>query len=84
LGGKSTRHDLGLKKSGPRGRALSWKEIAAPVRPALASSAGLRVGVVGRKGKWVPLKEHPWRQAVRRAVQRKAARLSMAEPSASP
>jgi transposase len=67
-----------------RGRALRWKEIAAPVRPALASSAGLRVGVVGRKRNWVPPKEHPWRQAVRRAVQRKAARLSMAEPSASP
>jgi len=72
------------------GQALRGKEIAAPVKPAMADSPGPCVGVVCRKRKWVPPENHPWREAARRAAQRKelretaAARPSLAWPSASP
>jgi len=72
------------------GRALRWKEIAAPVRPAIADSAGRSVRVAVGKRKWVPPENHPWREAARRAAQQKteertaAARPSLAWPSASP
>jgi transposase len=73
-----------------RGQALRWKEIAAPARPAMADSAAACVRVVCTKRKWVPPGNHPWREAARRAAQRKAmretpaARPSLAWPSASP
>ena len=73
-----------------RGQALRWKEIVAPPRPAMADSTACSVRVVCRKRKWVPAKDHPWREAARRAAQRKAlretaaARPSLAWPSASP
>jgi hypothetical protein len=73
-----------------RGQALRWKEIAAPVRPAMADSSGRCVRVVCTKRKWVPPANHPWREAADRATQRKAmrematARPSLASPSASP
>lgn len=73
-----------------RGQALCWKEIAAPVRPAIAACAGASVRVTGGKRKWVPPENHPWREAARRAAQRKAsresaaARPSLAWPSATP
>jgi hypothetical protein len=73
-----------------RGPALRWKEIAAPVRPAIADSTGPCVRVARAKRKWVPPEDHPWREAARRAAQRKAnretaaARPSLAWPSAWP
>ncbi len=73
-----------------RGRALGWKEIAAPVKPLPgAETVGARVAVAMAKRKWVPPANHPWREAVRRAVQQKAlrepaARPPLARPCASP
>ena len=73
-----------------RGRALRWKEIEAPPKPGIADATGPCVGVGLTKRKWVPAGNHPWREAVRRAVQGKviretaAARPSLASPSASP
>lgn len=73
-----------------RGQALGWKEIAAPVRPAIAEPPGPRVRLAAAKRKWVPRENHPWREAARRAAQRKAlqetasSRSSLARPSASP
>jgi len=73
-----------------RGRALRWKEIAAPIRPAMANSTGACVRVALTKRKWVPPEKHPWREAARRAAQQKAMREtpaappSLAWPSASP
>jgi transposase len=58
-----------------RGRALGWKQIAAPLQPApRAAAAGGRVAVAIAKRKWAPPADHPWRQAARRAVQQKAQR----------
>lgn len=71
-----------------RGQALRWKEIEAPVKPAAAG--GHRVRVAATKPKCVPPQNHAWREAVRRAVQKKAmreaerARPFLALPSASP
>ena len=74
-----------------RGQALGWKEIAAPAKRAVANSADRCVRVAQVKRKWVPSDNHPWREAARRAAQRKAlrqatvaARPSLASPSASP
>ena len=77
-----------------RGRALRWREIAAPARPAFldARSRTLRrpVAVSVAQRKWVPPADHPWREAARRATQQKAwkesatARPSLPGPSASP
>jgi len=58
-----------------RGRALGWKQIAAPLKPApRAEAAGARVAVAIAKRKWAPPADHPWREAARRAVQQKALR----------
>jgi transposase len=71
------------------GQALRWKEIAAPVKPAMADPTG-RIRVAVAKRTWVPPANHPWREAGRRAAQRKAmresaaGRPSLACPSASP
>jgi len=73
-----------------RGRTLRWKEIAAPVKPVVADATGGRVRVALAKRKWVPLVDHPWRKAARRATQQKAlrgtaaARPTLAWPCASP
>ncbi|MGC2331253.1 MAG: hypothetical protein WA581_07355 [Candidatus Acidiferrales bacterium] len=73
-----------------RGRALGWKEIAAPVKPQpMAERVGARVAVAVAKRKTVPAVDHPWRVAARREAQQKALRESMtrpplAWPSASP
>jgi Helix-turn-helix domain len=72
------------------GQRLRWKEIAAPVKPAMADSHGPCVRLAVRKRKWMPPGNHPWRQAARQAAQRKAlretaaARPSVAGPSAAP
>ena len=73
-----------------RGRSLRWKEIAAPVKPAMANSVRPSVRMAVPKRKWVPPKNHPWREAVHRATERKALRETaggrspLACPSASP
>ena len=79
-----------------RGRAVPWREIAAPApprvaqtRPTPARSAAPAAPVAKRK--WVPAADHPWRQAARRRAEKQAcerittaARPSLAWPSASP
>lgn len=74
-----------------RGQALCWREIAAPVKPQRsANRAGASVVIAVAKRKWLPPAQHPWREAVRRAVQKRAAKLagapppSLAQPCASP
>jgi transposase len=76
-----------------RGRALRWQEIAAPARPSVAESAEriTKSSAPRMKPKWVPAAGHPWRQAARRAMQKRASKLaevatrpSLALPSASP
>jgi len=79
-----------------RGRAVPWREIAAPSRPRVAEArpaierAAVPTLPVGKR-KWVPAADHPWRQAIRREVERRASlrtavatRPSLALPSASP
>jgi hypothetical protein len=79
-----------------RGRAVPWREIPAPARPSvpearLASQRPTVPTVPVAKRRWVPPADHPWRQAARREVERKAlggtrvAPLSgLALPSATP
>jgi len=73
-----------------RGQELRWKEIAAPVKRAMADGhRERRVRVVRAKAKWVPPSDHPWRQAADRAMRKKAMREAaggptLARPSASP
>ncbi len=78
-----------------RGRALRWQEIPAPARPGVLDAGSGRepqhVPVATAKRKWVPPAEHPWRQAIRREVQKRASKLaavatqpSLAWPCASP
>jgi transposase len=76
-----------------RGRALRWQEIAAPARPSAPEAAerAAKPSPARTKPKWVPPAQHPWRQAVRREMQKRASKLaavatrpSLALPSASP
>jgi transposase len=79
-----------------RGRAVPWREIPAPAPPRVpevrpASERGRVPTSQIAKRKWVPPADHPWRQALRREVNRRAARgmtvavrPSLALPSASP
>ncbi len=80
-----------------RGRALHWQEIQAPVPPRVAQARPGPEGQAhpasgGKRQKWVPSADHPWRQAAYRAVQGRVslrpaaadARPSMALPSAPP
>ena len=79
-----------------RGRVVPWREIPPPSRPAIAearpASEPARVSNPPvTKRKWVPPADHPWRQAIRREVERRglggiavAPRLWLALPSASP
>ncbi len=76
-----------------RGRAVPWREIPKPCVP--EARRGIeRVAMPTRplaKRKWVPPADHPWREAIRRAVEKKASYSvaaapgpSLALPSASP
>jgi hypothetical protein len=79
-----------------RGRAVPWREIAAPRKPSVQEA--IQVGSEGvcpaprlAKRKWVPPADHPWRLAARRGAERKASggipvsmSPSLALPSASP
>jgi hypothetical protein len=78
-----------------RGRPLSWREIAAPAKPQVhdtaARNARPHVAISVKKRKWVPPANHPWHQAIRREVQKRASKLAatasrstLAWPSASP
>jgi len=79
-----------------RGRALRWQEIAAPRKPIetdwqSAEKPVSKAKPPQKQRKWVPPNNHPWREAARRGVQRRArkleviaARASSARPSASP
>jgi len=60
-----------------RGRAVPWREIAAPVRatvpevkPAVDATKAPMLGIAKRK--WVPPPDHPWRQAARSGAERRA------------
>ncbi|HZT68768.1 MAG TPA: hypothetical protein VFC10_03330, partial [Terriglobia bacterium] len=72
-----------------RGRAVRWREIAAPARPAIQQSRAPSTAKVG-KPRWVPPADHPWREAARRQRASKAWEQeagkgrSWALPSASP
>ena len=69
-----------------RGRALAWREISAPAKPPIPQGAALsqepQARMAGSTRKWTPPANHPWKQAVRRAMQRKALREAVA-PGAS-
>jgi len=72
-----------------RGRTLRWQEIDPPVKPAITDSSGPCVRVLAKR-KWVPPRNHPWREAARRGARRKppretaVARPSLVWPSAAP
>ena len=69
-----------------RDRAVPWREIAAPVQPSATKAQPVRKRVNSptsspAKRKWVPPADHPWRQAARREIDRRA---SLDLPSALP
>ena len=70
-----------------RGRAVRWREIAAPARAMAQQKRAVTAPKAGKR-KWVPPVDHPWREAARRQRERKAAglagRRSWALPSAAP
>src|SRR5262252_3496087 len=60
-----------------RGRPVPWRAIAVPVRatvpeakPAVDATKAPMLGITKRK--WVPLPDHPWRQAARSGAERRA------------
>ncbi len=61
-----------------RGRALRWREIPAPAKPIFQQAAErpTRPSPPRAQPKWVPPAEHPWRQAVRREMQKRASKLA--------
>ena len=78
-----------------RGRSVSWREIAAPAKAeglhTAARNVRPRVSISVKKRKWTPPANHPWHQAARRALQKRASQLpatasgpSLVGPSASP
>ena len=73
-----------------RGHAVPWREIAPPARPRVPAAKRTVPTPPLAKRPWVPAADHPWRQAARRAAQRRAsgamavATPSLAWPSASP
>jgi hypothetical protein len=78
-----------------RDRPLCWREIAAPAKPQVldtpARNARPHVPISVKKRKWTPPANHPWHQAVRREVQKRASKLAatvsrplLAKSSAAP
>ena len=59
-----------------RGRPLRWREIVAPAKPQVLDTpvrkARPRMPISVKKRKWTPPANHPWHQAVRREVQKRA------------
>lgn len=64
-----------------RGQALRWQEIPVPARLSAPKATGERV--VGPRKKWVPPANHPWREAVRRALEKRERRMSARAMAAS-
>ena len=56
-----------------RGRALRWQEIPAP-RPTVPATKPLAERAIRScaKQKWVPPRNHPWREATRQAIAKRA------------
>jgi transposase len=53
-----------------RGRELEWREIPAPAKPCeLPVPPEQKLKGATPKRKWVPPADHPWRKAIRRAVE---------------
>jgi hypothetical protein len=75
-----------------RGGALRWQEISAPLRPAVPEAKPVveRATKWCAKRKWVPPANHPWREAARRVMEKRASKGAMAPrpflalPSAAP
>ena len=78
-----------------RGRPLRWREIVAPAKPQVLDTPARKarpcMPISVKKRKWAPPENHPWHQAVRREVQKRASKLAatasrptLAWPSASP
>jgi transposase len=76
-----------------RGRALRWQEIPAPAQPRVPVQGASASHAPQAKRKWVPPVHHPWREAARRAVEKRARQASsgttdtprtLAWPSAPP
>ena len=63
-----------------RGRPLRWREIVAPAKPqdldTPVRKARPRMPISVKKRKWTPPANHPWHQAVRREVQKRASKLA--------
>ncbi len=73
-----------------RGRAVRWREVAAPLRPLAQEKTTSAVAKAAKK-KWVPPANHRWREAARRQMKKKAwkqagaaQQRSWALPSAAP
>jgi transposase len=65
-----------------RGRALPFQEISAPIRPQVeASRAGSCAPCARKKSQWKPAASHPWNQAVRQKMQKRAAQLAAPRPA---
>ena len=71
-----------------RGHRVSWREIEAPAQARNSEPQPVtKRAAPAMKRKWVPPANHPWREAARRATEKRAlavARPSLALPSASP
>ena len=73
-----------------RGRALRWKEIPRALQAQCGGKTGEQPVPPTAKRKWVPPANHPWREAARRAMEKRvskgavATRPSLASPSAAP
>jgi transposase len=63
-----------------RGRALRWQEIPAPARPRVPEAKPVvqRATQSCAKRKWVPPANHPWREAARRAMEKRASKGAVA------
>jgi hypothetical protein len=64
-----------------RGHTLSWREISAPSKPYVSEvHRGVRrtieLPALRTQAKWRPPADHPWRQAIRKAVQKRASKLT--------
>jgi hypothetical protein len=69
------------------GRALRWREIAAPAQPqGLETAAGKvtpRVPISVKKRKWTPPPSHPWHEPSRPKVQKRASKWAATAPRSS-
>jgi hypothetical protein len=56
-----------------RGRTLRWQEISAPLSAAIPKAKPVEPATKScAKQKWVPPRNHPWREAARQAVAKRA------------